>query len=129
MGQAPGVFVYRGPSVCTVIESDAVSFDNGAQAQELSGVSGSASLKDQTLFLTLTNSHAEHEAEVTLGLLGGAVANGGTARVLTGEIHAHNTFEALETIQPSPMALGVEGRDLVLNLPSAPVVAVEMGLA
>jgi GNAT superfamily N-acetyltransferase len=69
-----------GVSVCTVIESDAVSFDNGAQAQELSGVSGSASLKDQTLFLTLTNSHAEHEAEVTLGLLGGAVANGGTAR-------------------------------------------------
>jgi alpha-N-arabinofuranosidase len=117
-----------GAAVRTVIESDAVSFEVDGQAQELGGVSGSASLKDQTLFLTLTNSHAGHEAEVTLGLLGGAVANGGTARVLTGEIHAHNTFEVPETIQPTPMALKLEGRDLVLNLPPASVVAVEMGL-
>jgi alpha-N-arabinofuranosidase len=117
-----------GAAVRTVIESDAVSFEVDGQVRELSAVSGSASLKDRTLFLTLTNSHAEHETEVTLSLLGDAVANGGSAQVLTGEIHAHNTFEAPKTIQPASMALEVEGRDLVLNLPPASVVAVEIGL-
>jgi alpha-N-arabinofuranosidase len=115
-------------SVRTVTESDTVTTKVDGQAHELSLVSGSASLGDQTLFLTLTNCHAENDVEVTVRLLGDARANGGTARVLTGEIHAHNTFDAPEMIKPIPMPLQAQGKEIALNLPPASVVAIEIAV-
>ena len=74
-----------GTSVRVRIEADTVSFQAGGGGSELPVVSGSASLKGKALFVTLTNCHAQDEAVVTVNLLDGAAATGGTARVLTGE--------------------------------------------
>ncbi len=44
-----------------------------------------------TAFLTLTNSHATQAIDLDVELLAGATADGATARVLAGEIHAQGT--------------------------------------
>jgi alpha-N-arabinofuranosidase len=116
-------------AVRTVIESDEVSYNVAGTARTIPAVSGSASLVRDTLFLTLTNCQADATAEVELDLLGGAVARGGTARVLSGEIHAHNTFGAPDAVQPEPVPLEAEGRSIILSLPPASVSASEIRLA
>lgn len=117
-----------GAAVRTVIESDDVSYDVEGTARGIPAVAGSASLAQDRLFVTLTNCQADAEAQVTLDLYGGAAARGGTARVLSGEIHAHNTFEAPDALQPESAPLQAEGPSIVLNLPPASVNAFEIQL-
>jgi alpha-L-arabinofuranosidase len=117
-----------GTALRTLIESETVTFKARDGEDDLPLVAGSASLKGTTLFLTLTNSHASESLEVPVELLGGAGARSGNARVLTGEIHAHNTFDAPETIQPRAMEVVCEGSRFVLTLPAASIVAIEIQL-
>ncbi len=117
-----------GTSLRTVIESDAATYTAGGKEQQVATVSGSASRTGKVLFLTLTNAHATDAVEVTVDLLGGAQAAGGAARVLSGEIHAHNTFDAPETLTPRPYAIDATGASFVITLPPASVVAAEIAL-
>jgi alpha-N-arabinofuranosidase len=116
-------------AVRTLVESDTVDFESSDAKGALPILSGSASVKGDTLFVTLTNAHASEALEVDLSLLGGVRAMGGKARVLTGEIHAHNTFEAPETVQPSAMGVAAAGSNFTLSLPPASVVALEISLS
>ena len=115
-------------SVRTLVETDAVSYDAPQGGGELPVVAGSASLREKTLFVTLTNSHAEDEMAVRVDLLDGAAANGGQATVLTGEIHAHNTFDAPEQVTPAPWAIEARGASFEIVLPPASAVAAQIAL-
>ena len=118
-----------GKSVRTRVESEAVSFQRGEKAGSLAQLAASASLKEKNLTLTMTNSHATQAAEVTVDVLGGAAIANASARVLSGEIHVHNTFDAPETIQPAGLAVQVSGSVLKLTLPAAGVAAVSILLS
>jgi alpha-N-arabinofuranosidase len=118
-----------GTSLRTVIESDAATYTAGGKDQQVATVSGSASRTGKVLFLTLTNAHATDAVEVTVDLLGGAQAAGGAARLLSGEIHAHNTFDAPETLTPRPYTIEATGASFVITLPPASVLAAEIALA
>lgn len=91
-------------------------------------VSGSASLKDDTLFITLANSHASQPAEVVVDLLGGGKMAGGEGQVLCGKIHAHNTFAAPAHISPQPFKVNCQSTQVNLTLPAAAVAAVKLTL-
>jgi alpha-L-arabinofuranosidase len=91
-------------------------------------VAGSASLKGQTLFLTLTNSHARQAAEVTVDILGGVRIAQASGRILTNEIHAHNTFDAPRQVTPQAFDVSFELSELKLTLPPASVAAIQVGL-
>ena len=112
-----------GAALRTVIESDDATYTAAGKEQQVPTFSGSASLKGKILFLTLTNAHATDAVAVTVELLGGATAQSGTARVLSGEIHAHNTFDAPETLAPQNVALNVSGTTFTVTLPPATVFA------
>jgi len=116
-------------AVRTVVESDQVSYNVAGEGKAIPAVSGSASLAKDTLFVTLTNCQSDAEAKVELDLLGGAAARGGTARVLSGEIHAHNTFDAPDAVQPQAAQVQAEGPSFTLRLPPASVNAFQIQLA
>ncbi len=109
---------------------------NGPEAvQKLEGtagrlpiVAGSASIKERTLFLTLTNSHASEQAMVSVDLLGGAKVDQAHGRSLSGEIHAHNTFDAPTKIQPEDLDIEIHNDQVCVSLPPACVTAVELTL-
>jgi alpha-N-arabinofuranosidase len=118
-----------GAAVRTRIETDTITFAQEEGEGQVPLVAGSASLKGKTLFITLTNTHAEDGVAVTIHLLGGAAAVEGTARVLAGEIHAHNTFDEPELVCPRPLDIDASGPSFTLTLPPASVVAAEVSLS
>ena len=91
-------------------------------------VAGSASIKDETLFVTLTNSHAAQAAEVSLDLLGGAEIGAVEGQILSGEIHAHNTFSAPDQVTPQPFNVSCKAAQIHLVLPAASVATVKVHL-
>ena len=91
-------------------------------------VAGSASLKGQILFLTLTNSHAQEPAEVTVDILGGAKVIQVKGQVLAGEIHAHNTFNSPILVTPQAFHVSFEPSQLHLTLQPASVNAIQIQL-
>lgn len=91
-------------------------------------VAGSASIRENILFLSLTNSHAREEAEVVVHLLGDARVEGVKAQVLSGEIHAHNTFDSPNHVVPQPFAVDTKGQQVHLVLPAASVVTISAKL-
>jgi alpha-L-arabinofuranosidase len=117
-----------GKAVRALFDTPEVSYTFKTEEKSLPVISGSASRKDKTLFVTLTNSHASQEAAVTIDLLGSAQAAECSAQVLCGEIHAHNTFASPEAVSPADRQ--VEGKDhqVQLILPPASVAAVEIHL-
>jgi alpha-N-arabinofuranosidase len=117
-----------GESIRTRIETDTVSFKKGEKDESLPVVAGSASLKDRLMFLTLTNAHATQAQEVNVSLLGGAKAAGAKAYALSGEIHAHNTFDATDACKPQTFDLAASGSEFKVTLPPASAVAAEIAL-
>lgn len=118
-----------GTAVRTTIETPSVDYRSPDGQAALALVSGSASRKGKTLFITVTNAHATEAVEVELSLLGGAEANDGEAQVMAGEVHAHNTFDAPERLTPVPLVGDFVGSDIHLHLPAASVVALKLSLA
>ncbi|MCJ7548116.1 MAG: alpha-N-arabinofuranosidase, partial [Anaerolineae bacterium] len=118
-----------GVSVRTTVDSESLVVKGPDGDVDMAVISGSASVKGDALFVTLTNAHATDAVKVTVSLLGGARANGGTSHVLTGEIHAHNTFDGPETIKPQTLEAEMQGSEFVVELPAASVAAFEIALA
>ncbi len=118
-----------GTAVRTTIDSASMVYKVRDGEEDLSLVSGSASLKGSRLFVTLTNSHAEDDVEVNIALLGGASVREAQAEVLTGEIHMHNTFEMPNAIQPRSLAMTATGASFKVTLPPASVTAMTLRLS
>ena len=117
-----------GQSLHTRLETDMVTFDRGGKPESIPCVAGSVSLKDDRLFLTLTNAHAVESAVLSLHLLGGATVQSASASILTGEIHAYNTFEQPESLVPTAYPLEAHGSVFSIHLPPASVLAVDIQL-
>lgn len=117
-----------GQALRALVESPDISYSVPGKSGSLAAVAGSASLKGKTLFITLTNSHASAAAEVTVRLLGDAQVSTASARALSGEIHAHNTFDAPEALQPAALAVTARGAELRVSLPPACVTALTVEL-
>jgi alpha-N-arabinofuranosidase len=91
-------------------------------------VAGSASLKGQIIFLTLTNSHAQEATDVTIDLLGEVKINQAHGQVLAGEIHAHNTFSSPSQVIPQALDVISKSSQLNLTLQPASVTAIQIHL-
>ena len=89
-------------------------------------VTGSVSIKGKELFLTVTNSHAREAVEATVDLLGGARIEQGIGQVLTGEIHAHNTFDEPGQVIPQAIDLTCRLDQLNLTLPPTSIAAIRV---
>ncbi|MBN2047927.1 MAG: alpha-N-arabinofuranosidase [Anaerolineaceae bacterium] len=118
-----------GESVRVLVDTPSIPYERAAGEAAVPMVGGSASLKGKTLFLTLTNAHASEDETVELELLGGSQAVSASARMMCGEIHAHNTFEAPEQVSPVSARVEINGGKVSLTLPPASVTAVSIDLA
>ncbi|MDT0345055.1 alpha-N-arabinofuranosidase [Streptomyces litchfieldiae] len=96
---------------------------------ELRTLSASASVRDDTVLISLTNLDAEDPATLTLDLRGRSIGEP-TARVLTADrTNAHNTGDAPDTVAPRPFT-GVEpvANGLRVSLPPHSFVTIEAPL-
>jgi alpha-L-arabinofuranosidase len=101
----------------------------GEGENELETLSVSASVRDETVLISLTNLDADAPTEVTVDLRGRAIGET-TARVLTADRpHTHNTGEAPAAVAPRPFdGLTRAEPGLRLTLPPHSFVTVEAPL-
>jgi alpha-N-arabinofuranosidase len=99
------------------------------EKKRLDRLSGSASIKDGKLTLSLVNCHYTEACETELDLLGGAFAGPGVKVTLTAsDPHACNTFEEPEQVVPRVERIACSGSRLTVTLPPASVVALTVDL-
>jgi len=114
-------------SIRTIIETPGISFHVGSERRELFGLAGSASLKDNTLTLTLVNPHASDPVEATIQLRGDASCASACQTVLSHQdIHAHNTFDAPDTVRPVGSSIDLMGSVLTYVCPPASVTRLDL---
>jgi alpha-N-arabinofuranosidase len=93
-------------------------------------LSGSASIKERRLAVSLTNPSLEHAVTTRLRLGGGGTIREGRARVLTHEdANAQNTFDNPDEVGLTPLAVEVSGSAASVTLPKHAVATIELELA
>jgi alpha-N-arabinofuranosidase len=118
-----------GTSLRMQVETPEVTFKGNREEDHIPMIAGSASIKDKCIFLTLTNSHAKNESEILVDLLGAVNIQSASARFISGDIHAHNTFENPDAVHIVPQKVEIDGSRLRLVLPPATVDTVEIILS
>jgi alpha-N-arabinofuranosidase len=96
----------------------------------LPGLSGSASVRDKSLTVTLTNPSLQDSVVARIRLSGGARLREGRATVLTHpDMRATNTFDKPNEVGLAPLAAQVSGDTATIAIPKQAVVAVTLALA
>ncbi|HVF10486.1 MAG TPA: alpha-L-arabinofuranosidase C-terminal domain-containing protein [Abditibacteriaceae bacterium] len=99
-----------GQSLRAFFEAEPISFQSRASTeQQLFGLSGSASRKDGVLTLSVVNPNATEPVEASIELRGGACSGVSVTVLADADIHAHNTFDAPDALQPQTSTLDVSG--------------------
>ena len=96
----------------------------------LPGLSGSASVRDRVLTVTLTNPSLQDGVATRIRLSGGASLREARATVLTHpDMHATNTFEKPNEVALAALAAQVSGDTATVTIPKQAVVAVSLQIA
>jgi alpha-N-arabinofuranosidase len=102
--------------------------DGEERDRSLWGLNGSASVRDNRLTLTVTNSHLTEPRETEITIRGAGVG-AVTATTLTAfDVHDHNTFEHPETVVPTTAMVRANGSPFVYRFPAASVTKLEIAL-
>ncbi len=111
-------------SLRTSFEADSIKIND----QSLFGLAGSASLKEDKLFLTVVNPHVDTHVETKIVLRGGEAKSASVSVLTHDDIHAHNTFESPHSVSPKEESLSISGADLHHTFPAASVTALSISL-
>jgi alpha-N-arabinofuranosidase len=119
-----------GQAVRSLFAAPSISYQRVKDKGSLYGLNGSASIKEKTLTLTVTNPHISeaHETEIVVrGAAPGAVK---AAQIAASDVHAHNTFENPNAVVIKEAPAGtVQNGVLTHRFPPASVTRLQMTLA
>jgi alpha-N-arabinofuranosidase len=118
-------------SLRTIFSASPIKYTRAGAPATFWGLSGSASLQNKTLTLTVVNPHVSEAREAALVLRGNnARVTAGRARILTAkDIHAHNTFENPRGLEPSDGEVRIAGGELIYRFAPASVTRLQRTLA
>jgi alpha-N-arabinofuranosidase len=89
-----------GTSVRTLFSAPSVTFERVGAKGCLWGLAGSATVRGQTLTLTVVNPHVSEARETEIAVRGGAVTSVRATTLAADDIHAHNTFDRPRVVEP-----------------------------
>lgn len=117
-------------SLRTLVSSPSVGWtDRDNTARTLQALDGSASLREGTLLVTVTNRHPTEALSAEIALRGASPREVRATTLTHSDIRAHNTFEAPEAVAPTSRTLAAPGATLAHDFPAASVTALEIRLA
>jgi alpha-N-arabinofuranosidase len=90
-----------GRAVRTVFSAPSINYARNGKPATLAGLSGSASLHDRSLVLTVTNPDAREGCEAAISVRGAAISAARAVQLAADDIHAVNTFETPARITPT----------------------------
>ncbi|HEX2344335.1 MAG TPA: alpha-L-arabinofuranosidase C-terminal domain-containing protein, partial [Vicinamibacterales bacterium] len=97
---------------------------------KMAAVSGSASIREKQVTVTLVNPSLESPVAARIRFAGGAQAREARGTVLThSDMRARNTFEKTGEVRPSQLAVKTSGQGVVVDLPKQSVAAIQIDVA
>ena len=118
-----------GESLRTAVSAPAVHYDRDGKPATFWGLQASASRKEKALQLTVVNPHVSEPRETALVLRGARVSSA-TATVLTSsDLHARNTFDQPNALEPQSLKLDLRPGALTVTFPPASVTHLALVLA
>lgn len=116
-----------GESLRTEFSAPQVSYERDGQTARFWGLNGSASMRGQTLLLTVVNPHVSEPREAEITLRGGAYSSGTVTTLTHHDLHACNTFDHRDAVAPASASLPSANR-IVHTFPAASVSALSIQL-
>ena len=117
-------------SVRTVVTAPRAGYSRNGAPASIRGLSGSASVQQKQLVLTVTNPHLTAARETEIALRGGAIREVEVATLSAADPRAHNTFEAPRAVEPKPGQAARRGDGtLSCSFPPASVSRLKITLA
>jgi alpha-N-arabinofuranosidase len=117
-----------GRSVRTVFDVQPIRFAAADTMAQLSGLSGSASVRANLLTLTVVNPHASLPQEARIDLAGRPIGRATSSTLSDDDLAAHNSFAEPNRISPSEQALEIEPGDIRHVFPPASVTRLQLAL-
>lgn len=110
------------------IKSPEANYQIEGNKRTLTVLSGSASVKDKKLHISIVNANTKNAVEANIDL-SGVVVSGGKQTVLTNkDIHAHNTFEKPNEVVSVTTPLEISGGAFKHVFPAASITMLELDL-
>lgn len=117
--------MYKNHQGVELVESSVDEVTVGSDDISVGAVSQSVSVKDDTVTITLSNASLNDEVEVKVEFSENVLFTRPVEiTVLTGDVHACNTFDNPENIVPEYMTDDWNGGERIVKLPAASVVTV-----
>lgn len=114
-------------SVRTLVSSPGVGWtDRDGNARSLQALDGSASRRDGTLLVTVTNRDPTQALSAEIALRGLSARDLRATTLTHADIRAHNTFDAPRTVTPTTRSSDASGPVLSHTFPAASVTALEI---
>jgi alpha-N-arabinofuranosidase len=111
------------------VRAEELAVPSGQGSVRMPGLSGSASLRDNQLTLTLTNPSLDAGVIAQIRLASGSIVEG-RGQVLThSDMRAHNTFERPDEVRLAPLPVLIRGAAAEVSIPRQAVVALGLRLA
>jgi alpha-N-arabinofuranosidase len=96
---------------------------------KIAALTGSASLREKRLTVTLTNPSLESPVTARIRFAGGARASEGRGVALThSDMRARNTFQNADEVRPAPLPVNISNGGVTAMIPKQAVVALEIQL-
>jgi alpha-N-arabinofuranosidase len=115
-------------AVRTIFSAPEVQYTRADKPAEFWGLSGSASINGKQLTLTVTNPHLNETREAEIAVRG-ARAGAVRAQVLSmPDIHAHNTFDNPNAVQPRNEQVAAASGVIAFRFPPASVTRLQIAL-
>src|SRR5271170_3989039 len=115
-----------GQALRTIFSAPNLHYDRDGGAATFWGLRGSASVRDKNLTITAVNPSTSEPRLAEIALRGATVKEASMRFLSNADIHAHNTFNQRELVIPQTKPLSVSDGVLVVEFPSASVVALNI---
>jgi len=113
-----------------LVRGDELTVPAQEGAAKMPALTGSASIREKRLTVTLTNPSVDSPVNASIRFAGGARAIDGRGAALThSDMRARNTFQNTNEVRPSSLPVKISGASLVVEIPRQAVAAVEIQLA
>lgn len=111
------------------VMSSRLPYTRNGRPATLRGLNGSASLRDKTVTLTVTNPDPQNAQEAEIALRGATVKEVQVTTITHKDIHAHNSFENPRVIEPQAGKATASGGAVRCGFAPASVTRLQMVLA
>ncbi len=116
-------------AVRTVFSAPEISLPRQERTIALWGLGGSASLRGNTLTVTVVNPHATSARECAISVRGASIKNAEATTLSSTDLRAHNSFDAPNALAPRAVAVTLRSNALVHTFQAASVTSMQIDLS